>query len=182
MKALVVYESMFGNTRRIAQEVARALGTAPEVRLLHADSVAPEDLADVDLVVMGAPTHAWGLPRAATRRAASSRVVTLGGLVLEPGADTKSGVRELLALLHEGEARAWVAAFDTRRRGPGWLTGRAAAMIASALSRLGLRELVQSESFLVDRRDHLLPGELERAFAWGANLRHEAHLHVAPAA
>lgn len=181
MKALVVYESMFGNTRRIAQEVARSLGTAPEVRLVHADRALPEDFAGVDLVVMGAPTHAWGLPRAGTRRAASSRVVTLGGLTLEPGVDTESGVRELLASLHVGAIHGWVAAFDTRRRGPGWLTGRASTSIGSSLSRLGARELVRPESFLVDQRDHLIAGELERACAWGATLRLEADRHVAPA-
>lgn len=170
MRALVVYESMFGNTRRVAEEVARALGAATQVRVAHADDVAPEDVADVDLVVFGAPTHAWGLPRARTRRAARSQVVTSAGLVLEAGADTKSGVRELLATLPAGGVHAWVAAFDTRRRGPGWLTGRASTSISSVLSRLGARALVGPESFLVDQHDHLVPGELERAYAWGTRL------------
>ena len=182
MKVLVVYESMFGNTRRVAEAVAHALGSAPEVRLAHADNVVPDDLKEVDLVVMGAPTHAWGLPRAGTRRAARSKVVTSGGLVLEPGADTMSGVRELLASLHPGELHGWVAAFDTRRRGPAWLTGRACASIGDTLSRLGPRELVAPESFLVDQRDHLIAGELERAAAWGVTLRHEIDRHGAPAA
>ncbi len=181
MKVLVVYESMFGNTRRVAEAVARSMATTSEVRLEHADAVAPEDVAGVDLLVMGAPTHAWGLPRAGTRRAASSKVVTSGDLVLESGADTKSGVRELLASLHGGELRGWVAAFDTRRRGPGWLTGRASTSIGGALSRLGLRELVAPESFLVDQRDHLIAGEVERAEEWGLALRHELELHGTPA-
>ena len=181
MRALVVYESMFGNTRRVAQEVAGALGTALDVRLAHADDVTPDDCAGFDLVVVGAPTHAWGMPRAGTRRAARSKVVTSGDHVLEPEADTKSGARELLASLRPHDIDGWVAAFDTRRRGPGWLTGRASTAIASALSRLGSRELVAPESFLVDPRDCLIPGELERARAWGAQLRHEIELHVASA-
>ena len=182
MKALVIYESMYGNTRRVAQVVAAALGALPEVRLVHADDALAEDVAGADLVVIGAPTHAWGLPRANTRRGASTKTVTSEGLALEPGADTKSGVRELLTTLRAHELRGWFAAFDTRRRGPRWLTGRASTTIAAELTRLGMRELVSAESFYVDRRDHLIDGELDRAASWGERLRHDAAAHVSHSA
>ncbi|MDX5309965.1 MAG: flavodoxin domain-containing protein, partial [Rhodococcus sp. (in: high G+C Gram-positive bacteria)] len=58
MRALVVYESMFGNTRHVAEAVARGLGSA--VRTVPVTQAHEENLSDYDLVVVGGPTHAHG--------------------------------------------------------------------------------------------------------------------------
>ena len=62
------------------------------------------------------------------------------------------------------------AAFDTRVDISPILSGRASNSIAKALHHHGFRLIAEPESFLVDRETRLLPGELERARAWGAAL------------
>ena len=168
MRALVVYESMFGSTRLVAEAIAEGLGPKPEVTVVGVADATPM-LDGLDLVVVGGPTHAWGMSWPSTRRGATLRTSKPGsGLVLEPGADTGPGIREWLASLSRADTRA--AAFDTRIKAPLLFTGRASRSISRHLVRLGLDVVAPPESFLVDKKSHLLPGELERARAWGATL------------
>ncbi len=169
MRAIVIYESMFGNTRRVAEAVARGLARTAEVRLARADEVESGDLASVDLVVVGAPTHAWGLPRTNTR--AQALVTANRGdndLILEPAAESSPGVREWLGAL--GRLGVSGAAFDTRLRAPRFLTGRASTSISRSLRHDGAQVISPPESFFVDRQNHLYAGEDERARAWGERL------------
>lgn len=171
MRAVVVYESMFGNTRRIAQAIAEGLGDL-DVQVLRSDLATDLRSRTMDLVVVGAPTHAWGLPRVNTRRGTREYVRKSGGdLILEPGADALPGVREWLKSLSTLEA--FGAAFDTRLRAPAALTGRASKAIGTALAQHGRTLVAPPESFFVDRQHHLIGGELERARAWGAHLRNQ---------
>lgn len=169
MKALIVYESMFGATRAVAEAVAEGLGGRYRTDVERAADVAGPAMADSDLLVVGSPTHAWSVPRASTRKGAPAYVTRSGGgLILQPGADVAPGVRELLesvAVLHHN-----AAAFDTRISMPHFFTGRASRRIARLLRQRGCHVVVPPESFLVDRASHLLPGELERARAWGESL------------
>jgi len=168
MRVLIVYESMFGNTRQIAEAIGKGLTTeANSVVTGVAD--APTSLDDFDLVVVGGPTHAWSMSWPSTRRGAPLRVNKPGSdLVLEPGANTGPGVREWLQSVSPGNAKA--AAFDTRMNSAALFTGRASRRIGRQLSRLGYSMIVPPESFLVDKKSHLVPGELERARWWSANL------------
>lgn len=71
MNALIVYESMFGNTRKLADAIADALrASGVDTSIMHAQE-APTDLSDYRLVVVGAPTHAHSLPRPKSRAEAS---------------------------------------------------------------------------------------------------------------
>lgn len=71
MRALVVYESMFGNTRRIAQAIADGIRDGADVALTDVVD-APADVPDdVDLVVVGGPTHVFSMSRKVTRREAA---------------------------------------------------------------------------------------------------------------
>jgi hypothetical protein len=67
MRALVVVESVFGNTRRIAEAISSCLSTQIDVRMVDV-AEAPTELAGIDLVVVGGPTHAFGMTRLSTRR------------------------------------------------------------------------------------------------------------------
>lgn len=168
MRALVVYESMFGSTRLIAQAVAEGMQGQADVRVL-AVAAASVSLDDFDLVVVGGPTQAWGMSWPSTRRSASMRMDKPGSaLVLEEGADRGPGVREWLASI--GHACAQAAAFDTRIKSPVLFTGRASRRISRQLSRHGLSVIIAPESFLVDNKSHLLPGEIARAQRWGAHV------------
>jgi len=165
---MVVYESMFGSTHLIAEAIAEGLRTEADVQVFGMGNVATV-VDDVDLLVVGGPTQAWGMSRPSTRQAAPLHLRQPdSGLTLEPGADTGSGVREWLA--SADLARVKAAAFDTRIKGPLVFTGRASKGIARRLSRRGLSLVTSPESFLVDKKSHLLPGELERARAWGAGM------------
>lgn len=169
MRALVVYESMFGNTRSIAEAIAAGLRSIYQVELMAVGDVAPADLRAVDLVVAGGPTHVHGMSRPTTRAGALRQAEVPGsGLRLEPGA-TGSGLRELLETA--GGLSADAAAFDTRVATSPLLSGRASRSIARALSRAGCRVVAPPESFLVAKRGAvLLPGEEARARGWGSEL------------
>ena len=70
MKAHVVYESMYGNTHRIAEAIASGLEDLGEVAVGPIANTTPDTLAAVDLLVVGGPTHMHGMSNAASRRAA----------------------------------------------------------------------------------------------------------------
>ena len=107
------------------------------------------------------------MSRPGTRKGAPSYVGRPGSdLVLEPGAASGPGVREWLNSL--GSLSMGAAAFDTRLKAPAVLTGRASRAIARGFLRHGCNLVVDPESFLVDKTNHLLPGEVDRAQAWGA--------------
>ncbi|MEV4666208.1 flavodoxin domain-containing protein [Microbacterium sp. LWO12-1.2] len=167
--AVIVYESMFGSTRRIAEAVASGMKDRIDVTIVSAADAPPR--VSCDVLVIGAPTHAHSLSRPSSRAEAGVWARDHGKrLTLEPGAGA-TGVREWL----EGapEARLGYAAFDTRVDMPKIFTGAASSAIAKRLTKAGLNRLSPPESYLVDKDSHLLDGELERARAWGDALAAE---------
>jgi hypothetical protein len=166
MQALVVYESMYGNTHAVAVNIAAGLGATNEVTLVPVTRATPELVAAADLIVAGSPTHLHGMPTVASRRTAAGTARKQGsGLDLDPDADGP-GLRAWLERLDAANALA--AAFDTRLSGVPVLTGRASRGIAELLSSHGYRLLVPPESFLVSKHSTLLKGEAARARSWGA--------------
>lgn len=168
MRALIVYESMFGNTRDVAEAIAKGLG---EHIRMHADivevGVAPaQPPDDVDLLVVGGPTHAMGLTRPKTRADAADKTT-------EPLVSRADGVREWLAALPRTERSCGAAAFDTRIDAR-WMPGSAAHGIAKRLRRKGYRLVTPAASYFVDdMTGPLSVGELERARDWGRQLGHD---------
>jgi hypothetical protein len=173
MKALIVYESMFGNTGKVARAVAAGLSGTMEVEVREV-STAPAQLADpVDLIVVGGPTHAFSLSRPSTRADAIAKGATQGS--------SDVGIREWLTQLERGRHSERVAAFDTRAERVRRLPGSAAHKAAKLARHHGFR-VVGVESFYVsDTAGPLLPDELERATAWGRRLAGEL-LPTAPSA
>ncbi len=169
MRALVVFESMFGNTHLVAERVALGLGSAGEARVASVAEATPDALAGIDLLVVGGPTHVHGMTSGRTRQAAREQAAEPGsGVTLDPDAEGP-GLREWFdGLALPDGCRA--AAFDTRMHGPPVVTGRASRGIAKRLERHGAALVLPPESFLVDRENHLDAGEAERAEAWGADL------------
>lgn len=163
--ALVVYESVYGNTRAIAEAVGEGLGGAQVLPVY----VAAQRPWDVDLLVVGGPTHMHGLSTLHSRRMAVAAAEEDGGEVhTEPGAG-EPGLRAWLRGLHAREG-ARAAAFDTRLDRSPWVTGMAARGIAKRLRHHGYGVL-GTESFLVeDGEGPLADGELDRARTWGAEL------------
>jgi hypothetical protein len=113
MRALVVYESMYGNTHAIATHIASGLCAVHDVTLVPVSRASRQLAAMADLIVAGAPTHRHGLPTIASRRIAVETAREPGsGLTMDPDADGPSLRAWLEALEAEG---ALAAAFDTRR-------------------------------------------------------------------
>lgn len=166
-RAAIVYESMFGNTRLVAEAIAEGLGDAVTVTVLRVKD-APEAFADVDLLLVGAPTHVHGLSRPSTRtEAATWSDDPDRSLALEPDAEG-IGVREWLETC--GAPPPLFAAFDTRADMTELFTGSAASTIDKRLRRLGSRRLLSKRSFLVDKNSDLVAGQLDDARAWGSEL------------
>lgn len=161
MRAVVVFESMFGNTERVARAIAEGLSSHAAVEVMNVDN-APDDLTGFDLIVAGGPTHVHGLSWPSTRKAASEQSA-------EEIRSRETGLREWLGSLR-GSKGAASAAFDTRLGKPRWLTGSAAKGAARLLRRHGCRVVTAPASFLVDVNNVLEQGELDRARDWGAAL------------
>jgi hypothetical protein len=168
MKSVVVYESFYGNTESIAQAIAEGLARHGEAQAINVGDVDVSRLNDADLLVVGAPTHAWGLPRAKTRASVESSRA-------DP---SRPLVRDWLGELPAGDDRP-AAAFATRLDKPQFLTGSAAKGITRRLRRRGWKSVTRPASFLVTGTPGpLAPGETERATAWGDRLG--VHLTPAP--
>lgn len=168
MRALLVYESMFGNTREVALAVADGIATrmpVDTVEVGQAPTVLPPDVA---LLVVGSPTHVHGMTTPKSRADAAERAG-------ERLVSRDIGMREWLDSLRPMPAPLPAAAFDTRIKGPGLLWGSAAKIAAKRLRELGFRLVEGPEDFLVGGPtgplfDRLLDGELDRARMWGATL------------
>jgi len=174
MKALIVYESMYGNTHAVSEAVAEGLRSTGEAKVVPASHLEQADFADVDLLVLGAPTHVHGLPRLSTRRSAEKAAQSSHGrLAMDSGMDAEHGIRSILDELPRGAEAALpkkAAAFDTRLSGPAMFTGSAGRKLARSLRRHGYTGAAAPASFFVDRQDHLLDGEIARAKTWGESL------------
>ena len=165
MDAIVVYESIYGNTRAVAEAIADGLGAIAVVPVHKARS----DQGMSDLLVVGGPTHLHGLATKRSRHVAAHTAEEDGRSHLEPRATEEPGLRSWLHDLSPAAAHH-AATFDTRLDKAPWISGVAARGIARRLRRLGI-EVIATQSFLVeDTEGPLKPGELERARAWGAEL------------
>ena len=172
MRALVVYESMYGNTHTVAVSIAAGLSTRHDVTLVPVTRATPELVAAADLLVVGGPTHLHRMSTVASRRWAADAARKRGrGLTMDPDADGP-GVRGWLegagSLGSLGGQNTLAVAFDTRLSGVPLFTGRASRGISRLLAGHGCRMFAAPESFLVSKKDTLRDGEAARARAWGA--------------
>ncbi len=175
MKIVVVYESMFGNTKTVGEAIAEGLRGAGEVRVGNVDDISPDDVHDVDLIVTGGPTQNRGMAKPDAHRSLSGkRSLAKYGAVL-PG---RESLRGWLERLPSGSAAT--AAFDTRFDKPTWLTGSAAKEIAGLLDGRGY-EVVGTRSFFVRTTGGpLADGERDRGVAWGRELAAKVGTGVLP--
>lgn len=146
MQTVVIYDTKFGNTEKIARAIARGASELGTVRVMDGGRVAQPLTERPDLLLIGGPTQ---------KRAMSP------------------GLRDVVDTLARGSLQdVPTASFDTRYRGSTWLMGSAAGEAAKRLHKAGARLVTTAESFFIGRggpleRQTLEPGELERAEAWG---------------
>ena len=157
MKVLVVYDSVFGNTEKVAQAISSALAETMESRALQVKQASVSDLSAVDLLIVGSPTRAFSSTP-----------------------DTKSFLKQIPA---KSLAKVKIAAFDTRMTQAMVdeagkilafmvnLFGYAAEPIAKKLQKKGGSQVVSPEGFYVTASEGpLADGELERAAEWAKKI------------
>lgn len=160
MKALVVYESLWGNTAAIARAIAEGIG--PGAVALTTDAADAETLAGADLIVAGAPVLGFSLPTDQMR----DNVARSEGAAPTPPDLSHPSLRSWLESLPRGHARA--AAFETRIW---WSPRGATGDIERRLERAGYRRAATAQKFVVrDKYGPLREGEIDRARRWGAEL------------
>ena len=145
MYTLVVFDTQFGNTEKVARAIGKGLEGAGLVRIASLAEAKEIDLKEIDLLVVGGPTQGH-----------------------RPRPELRSWVEEIPAVIFE---RAALATFDTRLNWPAFLAGSAAKSLAHVARRHQARLAVPPESFIVTKSEGpLADGELERATAWGTTL------------
>lgn len=145
-RALVIYESMYGNTEQIGKAVGDGLGELMPVDVIEV-GIAPTGLAaDVGLVVVGGPTHALGMSRPATREDAAKQAQS-------PLVSSGIGVREWLSSLvpPDHHHMPLAAAYDTHLDHPIVVRrlGSAGASVAKQLHERGFAMATEPEHFWV---------------------------------
>lgn len=160
MKAIVVYESHWGNTAAIARAIAEGIGAG--ARALTTDEAVGRELTGVDLVVAGAPVMMFSLPGEAARdKVATDRKAPVAPDVGHPM------LRTWLDGLPSA-SRVKAAAFDTRMR---WTPRGAFGSIEKKLREAGYDVVTKGKGFVVQGAyGPLREGELDRARAWGHEL------------
>jgi flavodoxin I len=156
MKILIIYDSYFGNTEKVANAVGAALAASGDVRVVRISDFIPAHLQGIQLLIVGSPTRAF-----------------------RPSDAVKSFLKGLSARSLQGID---IAAFDTRvditKVNSAILTffvnifGYAAQPIARRLQKKGGKLVAEPEGFYVkDKEGPLEDGELERASEWAASLQ-----------
>jgi flavodoxin len=148
MKTLVVYDSVFGNTEKIARAVAESAGA----EAVKVDAAGPEALQGVTLLIVGSPTRAFRPTPAISRFVKGLPRKALQGVSVA-AFDTRMIVEEI----NNAFLTFMVSIF-----------GYAAKPIADAMARKGGTPILEPEGFFVkDSEGPLKDGELQRAKEWG---------------
>ncbi len=145
-KAVIVYDSLYGNTEKIASAIGEAITPCGEVKVLRAGEANPSELASIALLIVGSPVH--------------------GGRPTPP-------VQDFLNKMAQQSLKGIkVAVFDTRATSKfAKIFGNAAGRIAGQLTKKGGVLMVPPEGFFVTgTKGPLKEGELERAANWARGI------------
>ncbi len=144
MKAIVIYDSQYGNTEQIAKAIGSGFGE--ETRVVKVGEVKAEDIAPYHFVIIGSPTQ---------------------------GGRQTAAIKDFLDKLPaEALKEKRLAAFDTRLKNIFVkMFGYAAPRIEAAIKEKGGNATAQPQGFFVkSAKGPLLDGELERATTWAKSV------------
>jgi len=154
LKSLVIYDSKFGNTEKVARAIGEAVTPSGEVEVLRAGEANPSELAPIDFLIVGSPTHAGRATRA-----------------------TKEFLKKIPPnALKNVRVTSFDTRFSAKDKGIGVrillrVLGYAAGRIANRLERKGGHLAAEPEGFIVeDSEGPLKQGELERAANWAKGI------------
>ena len=173
MQVLMVYESVFGNTHRVADAITGGVrGAGAFAECVPVADATADRLAAADLVIVGGPTHARGMSISKSRAGAAQDAAKPDKKgethAVDPDAEG-TGLRDWFHGIPRAQPGSRAAAFDTRLGSK--LAGGAAKGIARRLHQHGYDLVAEPEGFIVDDAyGPMRAGELDRASAWGAGL------------
>ena len=146
MKVLIVHDSVYGNTEKVARAFAEAIASLGEAEVVRASEVDLSELSSADVIIVGCPTH---------------------------GGRPTQAMQDFLNKVPESSLQGIAAAaFDTRVSAK-WvkILGYAAPRIAGSLKKKGATPIVAPEGFFVKGKEGpLKEGELERAAGWARRI------------
>lgn len=151
MKTLVIYDSVFGNTEKIAQAIGSAVGTKKDVLVKRVTEVSSEDLQGLDLLLVGSPTRGFRPTEAMSAFLKNLPATALLG-VKAATFDTRIPIDTIKPAIFRSIVKKG---------------GYAAPVIAKELKAKGADLIAEPEGFLVKGSEGpLVDGELERAVEW----------------
>jgi len=155
MQALIVYDSYFGNTEKVAQEIGKSLGSRNEVKVCKVKEVTPEQLKGLNILIVGSPTRAFSPSPAIKKFLKSIPKNSLNGI----------GVAAFDTRISEVDIDSKILSFLVK------LFGYAAKPILQKLVKKGGEPAVSPEGFIVkDTEGPLKEAELERAAEWAKKI------------
>lgn len=160
MRAIVVYQSLLGNTAAIAKAIAEGIG--PEAKALSTREASPEVLKDVELLIIGSPVLGFSLPSEKMIESIRGNP----GKAPNPPDLSQPPMRTWLGTLTPGSKK--FAAFETRVKGP---FCKATPAIEESMKKLGYERVAEAQQFIVEGKfGPLKAGEIERAWGWVTEL------------
>lgn len=155
MKNLIIYDSLYGNTQKIAQTIAENIGK--DTKLINVKNVKKEDLKNIKTLILGSPTHA--------------------------GRPTKNIIDFINTIGHNELMDINITAFDTAisKEGKGFFIktiinffGYAAEKIAKLLQSKNGKLIVPSHGFFVlDKEGPLEKNQLAIAKKWALQIKNK---------
>lgn len=145
MKALVIYDTNYGNTKKVAKIIAGKLWKDTEA--ISVVDLKKKDLKKVAVLVVGSPVIGW---------------------------NPTESISKFLAGFKDNELQGVKAAtFDTRMKI--FFFTDAAKKISKELSRAGATIIAKSQGFYVQKAEGpLRTGEKEKAVVWAVDVKHSA--------
>jgi len=142
MKALVIFDSNFGNTKKIAETISKKLDI--DTKVLSVSDFNVKELEGIKLLIVGSPVNAWR---------------------------PTEKILKFLAGLSEGRLKGIKAAsFDTKMKS--FLSGDASKKISRKLQSIGAEIIIDPQSFIVKgSKGPLFEGEIEKAAEWAASIK-----------
>lgn len=155
MKAMVIYDSIFGNTEQIAKAIGKVLQSKRNVEVLKVNQVKPEQLVGLNLLIVGSPTRAFR-PTGAINRFLGK--IPRNGLKAVRVAAFDTGIS--LDDVDSSIGHWFIKSF-----------GYAAKPISDKLRKKGGKLIIPPEGFFVEGTEGpLKKGELERAEKWAKQI------------
>jgi flavodoxin len=159
MKTLILYDSVYGNTEKIALAIGDALGTQEDVSIIKVSDAKPDQFAGLDLLIVGAPTQRFRTTPAMSDLLKMIPQNSLKGVKVA-AFDTRLSMDEIKKIP--------ILAFFVRLFG---VNAYAARPIANRLKKKGGKLVGSPEGFFVQGMEGpLVEGELDRAVNWARQI------------